>query len=143
MAKKKLLTGLGYFHVGTTGSVIFNDISDPEQAAELGITTDDRVAAVTGLDLKPVIYRGTTALMKLPVLDNLFSLGAMFWFLIFCCLSWLRGKEWRRILAVLPLIGCWGTLMVAAPTYCEFRYLFALHLALPLLAAGLLKGAKR
>lgn len=141
--KAWLMETLGYFHVGTTGSVVFNDISNPEQVAELGITTDDRVAALTGLDLKPVIYRGTTALMKLPVLDNLFSLGAIFWFLIFCCLSWLRGKEWRRILAVLPLIGCWGTLMIAAPTYCEFRYLFALHLALPLLAAGLLRGAKR
>lgn len=71
----------------------------------------------------------------LPVLNFVFSIGAMVWFLFMVVLAKLNNgeKTSKQIVSLLPLLFLWVSLMLAAPAYCEFRYILSLHLALPFL----------
>ena len=69
------------------------------------------------------------------------SIGLMVWIILFCGVSLIHRKQYMKLAAVLPIIGIWGTIMLATPTDCSFRYVYALPLALPVIIFITLSGA--
>ena len=68
-----------------------------------------------------------------PVLNIEWSIGLCFWvILIFVILAAkMIGK--KSLLIYVPIMGIWITMMVAAPVYAEFRYVYGAFTCLPLL----------
>lgn len=76
----------------------------------------------------------------LPILNSLYSIGAMVWLLVATILVKALNRHRRDLVSIVPLLLLWLSMMIAAPTFCEFRYMLALHLFLPVLAVLLFYG---
>lgn len=75
-------------------------------------------------------------LRKSSFLSPLFNMGFAAWVMIaLCAFRWIKGDR-KLITAYIPLIALWGTMLIAAPFYCEFRYQFPIHLLLPVIFAS-------
>ena len=75
-------------------------------------------------------------LRKSSFLSPLFNMGFAAWVMIaLCAFRWIKGDR-KLITAYIPLIALWGTMLIAAPFYCEFRYQFPSHLLLPVIFAS-------
>lgn len=75
-------------------------------------------------------------LRKSSFLSPLFNMGFAAWVMIaLCAFRWIKGDR-KLITAYIPLIALWGTMLIAAPFYCEFRYQFPVHLLLPVIFAS-------
>lgn len=68
----------------------------------------------------------------LPILSLIYSIGSMVWLLLSVVILKIALRENKDILALMPLLLLWISLLIATPTFCEFRYILALHLAIPL-----------
>lgn len=64
----------------------------------------------------------------------LYNIAMSVWMLFGCALLALRHRR-TLIVPLVPLLAMWLTMMVAAPEYCQYRYMFALHLAIPFMVA--------
>ncbi len=63
----------------------------------------------------------------------LWSIAGMFWLVIFMTGACSLNREKHLLLLYLPAICVWGTLMIAAPVYAEFRYAYSITASVPLL----------
>ena len=61
------------------------------------------------------------------------SIGCAVWVAVFMMGSAFVNHKLRMVLIFLPVAGVWGTLMIAAPVYAEFRYMYSFFSTLPLL----------
>ena len=80
---------------------------------------------------------------SLELLSPFFSIGWMLWCAALAAMLLLRARQPRFLLVLMPLLGNWLAVMLAAPTRGETRYLYAAFTALPvvvLLALGALRG---
>lgn len=93
-----------------------------------------------GVDLSYISNGILVNLNKVPLVRRLFELGALGWFGLFCCLRQIQKKRYKVLLALLPLTGLWLVLIFTTPIFFEARYMFAYHLALPVLGCMLLMG---
>ena len=130
--KAWLMNTLGYFHIGTTSSAVWYGIIPLEQAEMLGIFRTDLLAAVMHTDIIASVIEAFLFFMyDLPVFNVIYSIAASVWAVFLCGIILIRRKKWWCLLSVLPLVALWGTLMIAAPVNCGFRYMFSFHLAMP------------
>ena len=125
-----LMETLGYWHVGTTYWVLHYGIESGLGAKEYGL-------AMTGLwglnQNSGSIQRTFQAFQNsVPILSLLVNIGFLFWSAVFCAMMLMLRKQWKMLVPLLPLFVLWGTLMLATPTFCEFRYMFAFAAAFPL-----------
>lgn len=127
--KAYLMQTVGYYHIGTTNWVVFA----PSEEYEQNIQQVDLIESSTGHDFKPQIRTMTAYLMKAPIVKNLFNISVSFWLTAFLCAVMIVKRRARYIIPLLPLLALWATLMVAAPTFCEFRYMFSFHVCLPVI----------
>ena len=98
----------------------------------LGIANINFMQKSLKVDLQTLLGRLFRALTtKFPLIQNLYSIAFMVWTTFFCAFVLALKKRAKYIIVLLPLIAIWGTMMIAAPTFCEFRYMFSFHLALP------------
>lgn len=123
--KAYLMETQGYWHPTTKDWIV----AMPEYTGDpYGITSTDWVYVATGRSLKEYMEEMTDFL----------SIGAMVWITVFCVGVMVAKKQKGKWLFALPLFLLWGTNMIAAPTYCEFRYMFSFALALPFVIAAML-----
>ncbi|WP_026527607.1 DUF6020 family protein [Butyrivibrio sp. VCD2006] len=61
------------------------------------------------------------------------SIGLFIWIMFALILIHLKRKDYSYFVMCLPLIVLWGTLLIASPVNGEFRYIYSLFLAMPLL----------
>lgn len=108
-----------------------------EYAEQYNLRTVNVIQSLTGVDSSRFIQNAVAENDIMPVVSYLFKVATPVWLILFLCCVMIWQKRKRYTLSLLPLVGVWGTLMIATPVYCEFRYMFSLHLALPLLAAFL------
>ena len=88
-----------------------------------GLYEKDLLEEATGVSIKPFLVRCT----------RFISSGAVVWIMLFSFFSILyQRKERQRLLVLLPLTGCWLTVMIATPIAFAYRYVFALAMALPM-----------
>ena len=69
----------------------------------------------------------------IPYVGLLWSIGMAVWTMFFLFGASYVKKAYGQMLVYLPNIGIWLTLLIAAPAYDEFRYMYCLFAVLPLL----------
>lgn len=126
--KAYLMQTIGYYHIGTTNWVFYPGDAVYEQ----NIQKSDLLGKLFGQEFAPSVQKMTEKLIDAPIISAVFSISTMFWMTLALCIVLIVKRRSKYILTVIPLLLLWGTLMVAAPTFCEFRYMYSFHLALPL-----------
>ena len=88
-----------------------------------GLVEKDLIEDLTGKSWKPLLTQNMWFI----------SSGTVVWIMLFSFFSILyQGKDLARLLFLFPLLGCWITIMLAAPIAFAYRYVLALAMALPL-----------
>lgn len=134
--KAYLLETVGYWHAGTTGWVLYYGTGDGYGAKESGLRLSSSFGGHTVQSMRDNVKTSfNTFQNQMRPLSSLINLGFLFWATLFCVLVLTAKKGARYLLVFLPLLLLWVTLMIASPTYCEFRYMFAFATSLPAFAA--------
>ena len=102
--------------------------------------TDDETGTnyltqITGIAWLESDFADNAELRSLPLLYPLFNLASMFWIVASVAALWLCQQKKELLTLVVPLLAVWLTLMIAAPDYCQFRYMFSFHMCLPVVVA--------
>lgn len=130
--KAYILETVGYWHVGTTGWVLYYGTGDGYGAKETGLRLSSSVGGHTVQSMRDNIKSSfETFQYQMKPLSSLINIGFLFWATVFAVLFLVLRKGRRYLFAFLPMLLLWGTLMIASPTYCEFRYMFMFATALP------------
>lgn len=77
-----------------------------------------------------------TKLRSSSPVSPLFNMGFALWTTAFVILMRWNCKQKDLAIPLTMYIGLWATMLIAAPYYAEFRYMFPLHLALPIVVAS-------
>ena len=84
----------------------------------------------------PLVVKGKEIAVKmgsmLPIYSLLWSMGVIFWALIFCVGNAFVRKEKAKLIYYLPSLALYLTVMVATPVATEFRYVYFMVFSLPL-----------
>lgn len=130
-----LMQTVGYWHVGTNNWVLYNGIGEGYNARENGVYSTDLLSGAVGRDLRQTVTYKYKQLGTVPVVSDMLNIGFLFWTVALCAfVLGARGKK-KYILALLPLFLLWGTLLVATPVFCEFRYMFSFTVSMPFAVA--------
>lgn len=121
----------GYWHYGQTNSVCTQGITENT----LGIEQIDVIDRLTGISLEPVLEKLVLAGRKAPVISILGSMAMQMFMVLLLILQYVRSKNAKQGVFLLPLVILWVTIMVAAPAYCLLRYLFPVFLLWPFMIA--------
>ena len=122
-----LMQTCGYWHIGQTNSITSFGVKDNE----LGIKQIDFVKNISGISLESIFEKAILGVRKAPILLIITNMaGMMFMILIYAVRKAYIGKK-TEILSTAPIWMLWGTLLVAAPASCVFRYLFILAIVMP------------
>lgn len=128
---------MGYWQIDTMGYTYCYG------AEEHWVHVEERniLQEITGKDGRYIIENGLPRIyMNLPVVSLFFSSAFPVWLAAGCAVVLLVKRRGRYMMALLPLIALWGTVMIAAPAGGEFRYVFSLYIAIPFLTALLFYG---
>lgn len=70
--------------------------------------------------------------LEVPVYGLLWSIGFIVWITLLSMGITYVKKGIMEVFLYCPILGVWATLLVAAPAYAEFRYIYSMFLYLPL-----------
>lgn len=86
-----------------------------------------------------VDYQSLNSILNASIQNTnpVFNIGILVWFMLFAFFYNLRSKRGRYCLCLVPILIVWASLLIAAPAT-DFRYVFSLHLSLPLMLAAVL-----
>lgn len=129
--KSYIMETLGYWHVGTTDWVLCYGVSPNLGESNDGIYMPNICNLAKNRSSIEQTFNNLQNVI--PILSWLVNIGFLFWTAAFSAMMLIIRKKGKVLLTYLPLLLLWGTLMVAAPTFCEFRYMFAFAIALPAL----------
>ena len=83
----------------------------------------------------PLVVKGKEIAVKmgsmLPIYSLLWSMGVIFWILIFCIGNAFVRKEKAKLIYYLPSLSLYLTVMIATPVATEFRYVYFMVFSLP------------
>jgi hypothetical protein len=119
------LETFGFWKLGARDSYGYADTRVTENLR--GIHAIDLFAAVTGVSIKPMLdaTRGPEGR------DGFVSIGFLLWIMFFAAVLLLLRRRTAYVLAVVPCVALWLSVMVATPAAFGLRYVFALALCLP------------
>ena len=125
----------GYWQPGVYNYLANSTIEDNT----LSIKQSNLMSKVFGFSVyKPasfIYYKVSSA----PILRLFFNISfSVYLILAYVVLATIKKKP-SYILPITPLVILWVTLLIAAPTFCEFRYMYAFHLMLPVIVVWIIK----
>mgnify|MGYP000852380925 FL=1 len=125
---------IGYWHPGIRNWVLYNGIGKGYGAEKLGLFMSDPLHAASN---RAVISKTFSLLQNFLPTFSVVNTGCLFWLTVFAAFLLAVRRKGRFVIALLPLFVLWGTLMIATPVFCEFRYMFGFATSIPavLLAA--------
>ncbi len=130
--KAYILETVGYWHVGTTGWILYYGTGEGYGAEEKGLRLSASVGGSAAQSMRDNVRSSfETFQYQMKPLSFLVNIGFLFWTTVFAAFILVLKKGRRYFLAFLPLLLIWATLMAASPSYCEFRYMFSFATALP------------
>jgi hypothetical protein len=127
-----LMLTLGYWHIGTGNWVTAEGITAYSDNT-YGIVPYNLFGTLTGVNSKPIIEKWGGILEHFAPTGMSNNIGFAVWMTAFLALNALVRRRYDRLAATAPVAGLWLTIMIATPTYCEFRYLFSAFLCAPFL----------
>lgn len=104
------------------------DIEDVHAAPILNISAITRISD----------YIREEQYLKTPLLPLLFSRGACWWLWLFCGF-WCLYQNRKKFILFLPGLALWTGILIS-PVYNEYRYVYGLFVALPLVLASCLQS---
>lgn len=122
-----LLSTSGFWKIQETNWLVGEEVSEND----MGIYNVDYLKKVFHLDMKKDMSDRITSLRLSPITN----VGIMVWLVFFFAMIGLKRKQTWKLYLVLPLIGCWITIMIATPVSAQFRYVYYYHLMLPVVCA--------
>ncbi len=132
--KAYLMQTAGYWHYGETNTVSTIGVAENN----LGVEQFDVVKITIGFSLQAIMEKLLLVFRKAPVICFLSSMAIEIFAVLLCIVQDIRNKRKTRVIAWMPFLLLWGTVMIAAPAYCLFRYLFPLFLAWPVMITNVL-----
>lgn len=136
--KAYLMQTVGYWHYGETNSVCTQGCAENT----LGVEQIDVIQNLTGVSLEPLMEQLVLAGRKAPVICILGSMAMQMIMVFLLILQYIRRKNGKQAIWLIPLVLLWGTIMVATPAFCLLRYLFPIFLLWPFMIAEFLKEKK-
>jgi hypothetical protein len=138
-----LMQTIGFWYVGSLDwySDLFPTYIEEGLRNRFNVYPTDLVNRVTGVNMQQRIWDTTVKLRNYIVVNKSF----LIWLMLFAALFMIVVRKSRFLLALLPLIALWLTLLVANPSTASYRYSFAFCLALPVVLGmmfALSKNAK-
>ncbi|WP_411675960.1 DUF6020 family protein [Caproicibacter sp.] len=127
-----MMLTLGYWHVGTGNWVTATGVASWGDDT-YGVVPYNLFGTLTGINSKPYLEKWSAFLEHFAPTGMGNNIGAAVWMTAFLAIYALLKRRYGRLLSMAPVIGLWLTTMLAAPTYCEFRYVFSLFLCAPFL----------
>ncbi|MGN1180880.1 MAG: DUF6020 family protein [Suilimivivens sp.] len=101
-----------------------------------GVSATSLGVSHTPLIRGPLVVKTKEIAIKLgsmlPVYSLLWSMGVIFWILIFCVGNAFVRKEKAKLIYYLPSLALYLTVMIATPVATEFRYVYFMVFSLPL-----------
>ena len=70
--------------------------------------------------------------LYIQIFEPIFNIGVLAWLLLFVLMYQVCRRNYKIVLCLMPLLLLWFSFLIAAPAN-DFRYMFPLHLAVPLL----------
>lgn len=70
----------------------------------------------------------------IPIVSMLFSIGFAFWVMVVMFVYLIYQKSYKMLVCYVPIWILWLTCL-ASPVFCEYRYIYALFISLPILIA--------
>lgn len=127
--KAYLMHTLGYWHIGTNDwRCIYGVVDSP------GIEGIDFIEKITGVDFSENLSHFIESKINtIPIINLIYSIAFSVWTVVFAGVCFIESKKSKYLITILPLIGNWITIMIASPIFCEFRYMFSLHITLPVI----------
>lgn len=122
-----LLSTSGFWKIQEINWLVGEEISEND----MGIYNIDYLKEIFHIDMKKGMSDRITFLRLSPITN----VGIMVWLVFFFAVIGLKQKQAWRAYLVLPLIGCWITIMIATPVSSQFRYVYCYHLMLPIVCA--------
>lgn len=71
----------------------------------------------------------------IPLVNMTQNSSLSFWLLSIFVYICAKKKEKKYLVAFVPILGIWITMMIASPVFAEFRYIYSSYTCLPLLLA--------
>ncbi len=116
---------LGYWYP----NIVYWSVSNIVWENELGIYMDSKLSEEAKTVLLDIENRMT------PIINITWSIGLCFWIIALMIYTSIKRNGWDSCIIYLPTVGIWITMMVASPVFGEFRYVYCVFCALPLLIA--------
>lgn len=129
--KAYLMQTSGYWHYGETNSVCTQGCTEND----LGVEQIDVIRNITGISLEPLFEKLVLAGRKAPLVCILGSMAMQMWMVVLLILQYIRSKNAKQMIWLLPLVILWGTIMLATPASCLLRYLYSIFLLWPFMIA--------
>lgn len=124
-----LMETAGYWRLGTTNWIVAEGIVG--YGDTYGIEPENLSERLTGTDLRPVLQQDAEEFQTGELTAPFYNIASMVWLVFFALALLLARRQGRSVLFLVPLLALWATTMIAAPTYCELRYLYAYFTAAP------------
>ncbi len=133
--KAYMMETVGFWNTGTSSWVLYEGVPESYRPAaqKAGISPADLWPGGERLQRvrKEISDRFWKLQKETPLASALVNVAALFWVTALACALLFIRKRNRHVLALMPLLLLWGTVMIATPVFCEFRYLFSFAAALP------------
>lgn len=122
-------------YIDQTYGYWYPDSFYPVAEAE-GVSGTSLGVSHTPLIRGPLVIKAKEISIKLgsmlPIYSLLWSMGVIFWILIFCIGNVFVRKEKAKLVYYLPSLALYATVMIATPVATEFRYVYFMVFSLPL-----------
>lgn len=124
-----LLETDGQWHIGAIGYTVQlkQEENQPFDSTDL-------------IGLREPISKVLTKITDQSIYNILFSEGVVIWAMFFSVVVFLYKKRYDLLLVIAPLVVLWLTLMIATPINYDFRYIFPIYLAVPVIIIFMLQN---
>lgn len=127
-----LMQTSGYWHYGITNTVATQGVEENE----LGIEGHDLIDKTMGFSLDGLMTELILVARKLPVLCMLSQMAIEILAVILAVINCVRKNRKAAVIAFVPLLALWISVMIATPAYCLFRYLCPIFFMWPMLISA-------
>lgn len=117
------MSTLGYWYPGVLESSVAKTICENEY----DLKRNSKAGGYVDSFLEKIDSR------EIPILNMQWSIGLCFWIILISAILLLSRKKKKYLYVFVPVAGIFLTMLIAAPVYGEFRYVYGAYTCLPLL----------
>lgn len=118
----------GYYYPNTIGWGIYTGV-DSDIIAQHSMDCYFEKSPIVEIDYLEKLNKFVNT-REIPIVTMVISIGFLFWIMLACIFYNIYIKNWKYVLAFLPVLFVWVTAL-ASPVFCEPRYVYSIFTCLP------------